>query len=233
MINSLKRSLLDAGAVWLSMFVLGSGLGVMVASSGLPWWVAPLLSGSVYAGSVEFLLVGLLVIAAPLSTIAMTTLLVNSRHLFYGLSFPLHRVRGLGKLYSIFALTDEAFALAATRDPHQLNHGWILWTQIGLQLCWISGSITGVIIGSTLLQDVRGLDFILTALFITLAMDAYRHNPDRSTLASAALLGIVASLLSSQHMLVVAMAAFAVFLLVRYWLDQRKQPAAQDDSHAG
>lgn len=232
-INSLKSTVLDAGAVWLSMFVLGSGLGVMVASSGLPWWVAPLLSGSVYAGSVEFLLVGLLAVAAPLSTVAMTTLLVNSRHLFYGLSFPLHKVRGLGKLYSIFALTDEAFALAATRDPRQIDHGWILCSQIGLQLCWITGSITGVIVGSTLLQDVRGLDFILTALFITLAMDAYRHNPDRSTLVSAALLGIVASLLSGQHMLVVAMAAFAVFLLVRYWLGQHKQPAAQDDSHAG
>jgi 4-azaleucine resistance transporter AzlC len=231
-INSLKRSLLDAGAVWLSMFVLGSGLGVMVASSGLPWWVAPLLSGGVYAGSVEFLLVGLLVVSAPLSTIAMTTLLVNSRHLFYGLSFPLQKVRGLSKLYSIFALTDEAFALAATRDPRRIDQGWILWTQIGLQLCWISGSITGVIIGSTLLQDVRGLDFILTALFITLAMDAYRHNPDRSTLAGAAILGIVASLLSGQHMLVVAMAAFVVFLLMRYQLGQRKQPAGQDGSHA-
>ncbi|MBS7325418.1 MAG: AzlC family ABC transporter permease [Thiopseudomonas sp.] len=231
MIKSFKRAALDAGALWLSMFVLGSGLGVMVASSGLPLWVAPLLSGSVYAGSVEFLLVGLLAVAAPLSTIAMTTLLVNSRHLFYGLSFPLQKVRGLGKLYSIFALTDEAFALTATREPRQLNHGWILCSQIGLQLCWISGSITGALIGSTLLQDVRGLDFILTALFITLAMDAYRHNPDRSTLLSAATLGILASLLASQHMLVVAMTAFAIFLMVRYRFDQRKRPAAQDNSH--
>lgn len=228
--NSLKRAIRDTGAVWLSMLVLGMGLGVMVSSSGLPWWVAPLLSGSVYAGSVEFLLVGLLVVAAPLSTVAMTTLLVNSRHLFYGLSFPLQKVRGAGKLYSIFALTDEAFALAAPRDPRQLDQGWILWTQLGLQLSWVSGSITGVIIGSTLLQDVRGLDFILTALFITLAMDAYRHNPDRSTLLSAGIIGTLASLLASSHMLVVSMAAFAAFMLLRYRFDQHKtQPGQETD----
>lgn len=113
---TLLRSLRDTGMVWLSMFVLGSGLGIMVAGSGLPWWVAPLLSGTIYAGSVEFLLVGLLTAAAPLSAIALTTALVNSRHLFYGLAFPLQRVHGLARLYSIFALTDEAFALAATRD---------------------------------------------------------------------------------------------------------------------
>lgn len=230
--KSLKRAMRDTGAVWLSMLVLGIGLGVVVGSSGLPWWVAPLLSGSIYAGSVEFLLVGLLAVAAPLSTIAMTTLLVNSRHLFYGLSFPLQKVRGMGKLYSIFALTDEAFALTAPRDPRQLDHGWILWTQLGLQLCWISGSLTGVIIGSTLLQDVRGLDFILTALFISLAMDAYRHNPDRSTLLSAGFIGILASLLAGNHMLVVAMAAFAAFMLLRYRFGQPKKQQQQEAEDA-
>lgn len=229
---SLKRAIRDAGAVWLGMFVLGTGLGVMVSSSGLPWWVAPLLSGSVYAGSVEFLLVGLLVMTAPLSTIAMTTLLVNSRHLFYGLSFPLQKVRGAGKLYSIFALTDEAFALTAPRDPRQLDHGWILWTQLGLQLCWMSGSLTGVVVGSTLLQDVHGLDFILTALFITLAMDAYRHNPDYSTLISAGTIGILASLLASNYMLVVAMATFACFMLLRYRFSRHGVQSQQDDQDA-
>ncbi len=138
----------------------------------------------------------------------------------------------MGKLYSIFALTDEAFALTAPRDPRQLDHGWILWTQLGLQLCWISGSLTGVIIGSTLLQDVRGLDFILTALFISLAMDAYRHNPDRSTLLSAGFIGILASLLAGNHMLVVAMAAFAAFMLLRYRFGQPKKQQQQEAEDA-
>lgn len=230
--NSLKRAIRDVGAVWLSMFVLGIGLGVMVGSSGLPWWVAPLLSGSVYAGSVEFLLVGLIVVSAPLSTVAMTTLLVNSRHLFYGLSFPLQKVRGAGKLYSIFALTDEAFALAAPRDPRQLDQGWILWTQLGLQLSWMSGSVTGVILGSSLLQDIRGLDFILTALFIALAMDAYRNNPDRTTVISASVLGILASLLVGNSMLVMSMAAFTGFMLLRYRLEQRRALPQQDTNDA-
>lgn len=217
----------DGSMVWLSMFVLGTGLGVMVTSSGLPWWVAPLLSGTVYAGSVEFLLVGLLVVSAPISAIAMTTLLVNSRHLFYGLLFPLHRVRGLAKLYSIFALTDEAFALAAPRNPRRVSHGWLLWTQLGLQLSWMSGSLTGAFVGATWLQDIKGLDFILTALFIALAMDAYRHHPDRFTLLAAATLGILAALLSGNSMLVVSMGAFTLLMVMRYLLDKRKQAAEQ------
>ncbi len=228
---SLLRAVRETGMVWLSMFVLGIGLGVMVTSSGLPWWVAPLLSGGVYAGSVEFLLVGLLVASAPLSAIAMTTLLVNSRHLFYGLSFPLHRVRGMSKLYSVFALTDEAYALAAPRDPRRLSHGWILWTQLGLQLSWMSGSLTGAIVGATLLQNVKGLDFILTALFIALAMDAYRHRPDRVTLVSAAVFGIIAALLAGDSMLVLAMSAFTAFMLLRHqWNKHRTQPVEQPDA---
>ncbi len=230
--KSLLLAVRDTGMVWLSMFVLGIGLGVMVTSGGLPWWVAPLLSGTVYAGSVEFLLVGLLLATAPLSAIAMTTLLVNSRHLFYGLAFPLQQVRGLAKLYSIFALTDEAFALAAPRDPRTLSHGWILWTQLGLQLSWMSGSVTGAIVGATLLQDVQGLDFILTALFIALAMDAYRHRPDRTTLLAATVLAVTAAALAGNSMLVVAMTAFTLVMLLRYQLSQRTSPAKTGESDA-
>lgn len=219
---TLMRSLRDTGMVWLSMFVLGSGLGIMVAGSGLPWWVAPLLSGTIYAGSVEFLLVGLLTAAAPLSAIALTTALVNSRHLFYGLAFPLQRVHGLARLYSIFALTDEAFALTVARSNKELSNGWILCTQAGLQLSWISGSLTGVIIGATLLQDIQGLDFILTALFIALAMDAYRARPDRLALAAALVCGSLAAMLAGDAMLVVAMSAFTLLMLLRYRLHRTK-----------
>ncbi len=217
--------------VWLSLFVLGIGLGVVVSSNGLPWWLAPLLSGAVYAGSVEFLLAGMLAVSAPLSAVAMTTLLVNSRHLFYGLAFPLQQVRGLARLYSIFALTDEAFALTAPRDPRELGHGWILLTQLGLQLSWMGGSLTGAIIGATLLQDIRGLDFILTALFIALAMDAYRHRPDRTTVLAAGCVGIFAAALAGNSILVVAMALFTVWMLVRYRL-QRGSIAAREQSDA-
>jgi predicted branched-subunit amino acid permease len=71
------------------MFLLGTSFGLLVVGSGLSWWWAPVFSAVVFAGSAEFLLVSLAVAGAPLLAIAVTTVLVNGRHVFYGLSFPL------------------------------------------------------------------------------------------------------------------------------------------------
>jgi len=129
----LREAARDASVIWLGLFALGIGFGVVVTSHGLPWWLAPIISGLMFAGSVEFILVGMLAVRPPVAAIALTTFLINSRHLFYGLSFPLHRVRGrLAKAYSVFALCDEAYALTTSKDPDTLTSGRILWTQGGL-----------------------------------------------------------------------------------------------------
>lgn len=110
----------DVGVVWASLFALGIGFGVLVTSHDLPWWLAPVISATMFAGSVEFLLIGMLAAAVPIAAIATTTFLVNSRHLFYGLSFPLDRVKGrIAKAYSIFALCDEAYAIITSSDPRR------------------------------------------------------------------------------------------------------------------
>ncbi len=206
----------DAAAVWSGLCALGIGLGVLVTNHGLPWWLAPILSGTVYAGSVEFLLVGLLAAAAPISTIAVTTLLVNSRHVFYGLSFPLHRIRRWGRPYAVYALSDEAYVLVTRHRPEELSSGRILWTQAGLHLSWVSGSVIGAVAGASWLPDLTGVDFVLTALFIVLAIDAYRGRPDMPGLVAAAGAGVVAATLAGGAMLLVAMAAFVAFCLARH-----------------
>jgi predicted branched-subunit amino acid permease len=88
----------------------------------------------------------------------MTTFLVNSRHLFYGLSFPLHLVNGWHrKAYSVFALCDEAYALTTSKDPQTLTSGRILWTQFGLHVSWATGALVGGLVGATLLGGIKGL----------------------------------------------------------------------------
>ena len=124
--SDFTQALRDAGVVWAGLAALGIGFGVLVTSHGLPWWLAPVISATVFAGSVEFILVGMLAASAPVAAVAVTTFLINSRHLFYGLSFPLHRVRGrYRKAYSVFALCDEAFALLERfgRDGFQIFLG--------------------------------------------------------------------------------------------------------------
>src|ERR1700746_1036424 len=104
-----------SGSVGLAVFPIGIAFGMLVTHSGLAWWWASVFSSLIFAGSLEFLLIGLTVAAVPLAQIALTALLVNSRHVFYALSFPLHRVTGTaGRIYSAFAMTDEAYALTAS-----------------------------------------------------------------------------------------------------------------------
>ncbi|HEY2238366.1 MAG TPA: AzlC family ABC transporter permease [Streptosporangiaceae bacterium] len=211
----------DAGVVWLGLFTIGIGFGVLVTSHGLPWWLAPTISALVFAGSVEFLLIGLLAAAAPIASIALLTFMINSRHLFYGLSFPLHRVRGRARqAYSVFALTDEAYALATSRDAGTLTSGRLLWTQFGLHASWVTGALAG----QSLLSGVKGLGFVLTALFLVLAIDGYRARPDRATLTLAVVAGLGAHLLAPGSMLLVAMAVFAATLVVRSKARGRRRP---------
>ena len=214
----LRAATRESGIIWLGMFALGIGFGVLVTNQGLPWWLAPIISGAMFAGSVEFILIGMLAVGAPITAIAMTTLLINSRHVFYGLSFPLHRARGrLAKAYSIFALCDEAHALMSTKDLKTLTTARILWTQAGQHLFWAGGSLVGAAIGHSLLADLR-LDFVLTALFIALAIDAYRARPDKTTVALAAGAALLAFVVAPASMLLVVMSVFAVCLVVRHRL---------------
>lgn len=218
----LRDAAREAGVIWAGLFTLGLGFGVLVASDGLPWWLAPVTSATLFAGSVEFLLIGMIVVSAPIAAIAVTTFLVNSRHLFYGLTFPLHRVRGrAGKAYSVFALCDEAYAMLATKDAATLSSSRILWTQVGLHGSWAFGAFVGGVLGSTLLGGsgaLGGLDFILTALFVVLTMDAYREHRDPVAPSSAAAAAGLAWLIAPGSMLLVAMTVYTVSLVARHKL---------------
>lgn len=207
----------NAGVIWLGLFALGIGFGIVLTGHGLPWWLAPAISGLVLAGSLEFILVGMLAVGAPIATIALTTFLINSRHLFYGLSFPLHRVRGrLAKAYSVFALTDEAYALLASKHPDSLSSRLILWTQLGLHASWVTGALVGGLVGATVLDGLAGPDFILTALFVVLTIDAYRAAPDPVIVTLAVVACAAAYLVAPQAMLLVAMTIFSVTLVARH-----------------
>ncbi|MDP0397932.1 AzlC family ABC transporter permease [Tsukamurella strandjordii] len=215
--------------VWFGLFVLGLGFGVVVTSNGLPWWMAPITSAVVLAGSVEFLLVGMLAAATPLAAIAATTFLVNSRHLFYGLTFPLHAVTGrIAKTYSVYALVDEAYVLVTTAPSGTMTGRRILLTQAGLHGSWVTGSLCGALAGGAFLKDVPGVDFVLTALFVVLVIDAYRADRDRVTAALAVGAAVIGVTLTPGAMLLVAMAAFAGLLMVRHYAGRRSATAVRE-----
>jgi 4-azaleucine resistance transporter AzlC len=210
--------------VGLGLFSLGLAFGLVVVHAGLAWWWATVFTAVVYAGSLEFLLVGLAVAAVPLAQVAATTLIVNLRHVFYALSFPLDRVDGaFAKVYSTYAITDEAYAVT-TAEPLSWTSRSILLMQLTFQAAWVSGATIGALVGTALpIERVHGLDFALTALFVVLAIDAYRARPDRLLALSAAGCAVTAALLVPGQMLVGAFAGYTAILLARLAVGRRRE----------
>jgi branched chain amino acid efflux pump len=203
--------------VGLGLFPLGIGFGAVVVHAGLPWWWAPLSTGLVYAGSLEFLLIPMALAATPLAAVAATALVVNSRHVFYALSFPLHRVRGrLARTYATFGLTDEAYALTAGPQAQTWTSKRIVVLQLLLQSFWVAGATVGAQVGTRLpLDRLQGLDFALTALFVVLAIEAFRAARDLGTASLAVVCAVAAQALFPRQMLLVALALFAGLLVAR------------------
>lgn len=225
--SDVRAAARDTVSVGFGLFPLGLAFGLLLVQSGFHWWWAPIFSLMIYAGSLEFLAIGLVLAVTPLASVAMTTFLVNFRHVFYGLSFPLHRVKGpAARLYSMYALTDEAYAVTAAKDPRSLSSRRILFIQVFCQLYWVLGGVVGAVVGNVIPMQLVGLDFALTALFVVLAIDGYRVRPDVPTPILALLSALVALVVARDQMLVVAMTLFVVALLIRFALDRRRRARA-------
>ncbi|GGF91951.1 putative integral membrane amino acid transport protein [Rhodococcoides trifolii] len=210
--------------VGIGLFPLGIALGILVVQSGLnPLWALG-FTAFIYAGSLEFVAVGLVAAMTPLPYIALTALLVNFRHVFYALSFPLDRVDGrIARFYSVFALTDEAYAMSVTADRRVLTGRVMVWTQLCLHGYWVTGAVVGAIAGQWIPAHLVGLEFGLTALFVVLTIDAIKAQRGWAVPTAAVACGLVARMVSPDHMLPIAMGAFVILLAARYASTNRKE----------
>ncbi len=208
----------------LGLAPMGLAFGMLVAHTGLPWWCAPMFSAVLYTGAFEFLLVPLVAAAVPLATVALTAFLVNGRHVFYALSFPLHRVHGrLGKTYSTFALSDEAYAMTTGSQARTWSSARIVSLQAFMHLYCIGGSATGALLGSLLPGSVTGLEFAMTALLAVLAFDAVKdQRDDLPTPLFAVLAVLIARLAFPSQMLLAAFTLFTAALLARHLVARRR-----------
>lgn len=231
-VRAFSAAVRDTLSVGVALVPLGIAFGLLVVEAGLAWWWAPLFSTFIYAGSLEFLAIGLVVAATPLASIALSTVLVNFRHVFYALSFPLHAVRGpFAKTYSMYALTDEAYALAHHIPEAERTTARIVWMQVLCQVYWVAGGAAGALLGEALPQVPRGMWFALTALFTVLALDAFRQHRDVPSGVLALGSALVALLVAHDEMLVVAMMLFLAGLTVRFAV--RRARGARGDGGRG
>ena len=208
--------------VLMGYLAIGMAFGFMLQAIGYNFIWAFFMSLTIYAGSGQYLGVTLLSTAAGLGTVALMTLLINFRHLVYGLSM-LEKFRGMGwrKFYMIFSLTDETYALLASAqapvgvDPKSVYFAIALLDQS----YWILGSVIGAVAGALIPVDTTGIDFAMTALFVVIAVDqwkAYRkHLP--ALLGGAVtivFLLILGQVFGQQQMLIVSLGVIVLLLLV-------------------
>ena len=206
---------------------LGTAFGATLAQAGFgPAW-ALMMSTLVYAGSMQFVMVPLMASGAALTTVALTALMVNARHLFYGVSY-IERFQRMGRLrpYMIFSLTDETYSVFCGL-PGEESDGVMLRVALYDQLYWIAGSIIGAVLAQQLPFDLTGIDYSMTALFIVICVERAMNRADRLPMAIGGACALVCLLLlGTDRFLAPALAATAVLLLGMNAARGRKGAAA-------
>ena len=212
---------------------LGIAYGILVMQLGMPWWMAPALSIAAFSGSAELLVITLAASYTPIAVIAVTMMLVNFRHLFYAFSFPLHLVEGrFARFFSMYALVDEAYAITAAR-PEGWTKPRLLAMQVTYNATWVASGLVGVLAGSFIPAQIQGLDFALTALFITLTVDSIRSLKDIPSVVLAAGSFLIAMAIWPKQRLLLALLLYVGALVVRHVLTRRREasssPSADSD----
>lgn len=180
--------------IFAGFWFLGMTYGIYMNVSGFPFWYPMLMSLTIFAGSMEFVAVNLLLgVFNPLQAFAMT-LMINARHLFYGISM-LDKYRGTGwkKFYLIFGMCDESFSINYTAEiPEDTDRGWFMFFVTLLnQFYWFLGATLGGIFGSLIHFSTEGLDFVMTAMFVVIFLEQWLKEKNHVS----AVMGIVLSLL--------------------------------------
>ena len=169
MMKTLRYAFARTLPIMAGYLVLGLGFGVLLQSKGygVGWSLA--MSTLIYAGSMQYVTIELLAGGASLISAALMTLMVNARHLFYGISMlQRYKNTGAAKPYLIFALTDETYSVVCSGDvPEGVDQNrYYLFASLFDQIYWVAGSVTGTLLGSIIPFDTTGIDFSMTALFL-------------------------------------------------------------------
>ena len=174
--NALKAAFPYTIPIFAGFWFLALTYGIYMNVSGFSFWYPMAMSAIIYGGSLEFVAVSMLLSPfAPVQTFLMT-LMIQARHLFYGISM-LDKYKHLGakKRYIIYAMCDETFSVNYTaKIPDGMDRGWFyFFVSLLNQIYWVSGATIGGLLGSLIHFDTTGLDFVMTAMFVVIFMEQW------------------------------------------------------------
>lgn len=215
--KTIKKAFKNTVPVMAGYIVLGIAFGILLQTKGYNFVWSFLISLTVYAGSMQFVTVDLLSSGATFISTAIITLMVNARHLFYGISM-LDKYKGTGtkKPYLIFSLTDETYALVCNGAPKDVDEKrYYLCVSLINQFYWVLGSVLGSIIGSAIAFNTAGIDFSMTALFVVILTEQLMSKDNYTS----GIIGISSSIVcllvfGSQNFLIPSMLVISLLLLI-------------------
>lgn len=191
---TVKKAFINSLPVMAGYICLGIGFGILLENSDYSFWWAILMSTIIYAGSMQYVAIDLLSGGATLIATALMTLMVNARHLFYGISM-LETYKDVGKLKPLLAhtLTDETYSLLCTPEliPEEVDEKkYYVILSLMNQSYWILGSFLGAVLGAALSFNSTGIEFAMTSLFVMIFIEQWENSKDHKP----AITGVVCTL---------------------------------------
>lgn len=218
--NALRAAFPYTIPILAGFLFLGISYGLLMRTKGFSVIYPVCMSLFIFAGSMEFVTVNLLLSAFNPFAAFCLALMVNARHVFYGISM-LDRFRntGIKKFYLIYGMCDESLSINCSADiPEAIDRGWFMFFVTLLNhLYWVSGATIGALLGGLIPFDTQGIEFVLTALFLVIFMNQWLENRDHLP----AVIGVGASavcllLFGSEGFILPSMALILfIFLLLR------------------
>lgn len=225
-LSALKAAFPYTLPIFAGFWFLGLTYGMYMNVSGFSFLYPLFMSMLIYAGSMEFITVSLLLGAFNPVQAFLMTLMINARHLFCGLSM-LEKFKGMGakKPYLIFGMCDETFSINfSVTIPHDIDRGWFMvFVTLLNQLYWVSGSTVGGLFGSMVHINTEGLDFAMTAMFVVIFMEQWIRDTDHtSSLVGLALSVVCLLIFGASNFIIPSMLSILVALtLLRPHLQTR------------
>ena len=215
--KALKAALPCTLPVMAGYLFCGFAFGVLFRQTGQHPLLATLMSLCVYAGSMQFFAVKFMDGSFGLLSVALLTLLINARHMFYGIPF-VREFRRMGKRmpYMVFSLTDETFSLlCGAKAPNGVDHlQFMFWIAVLDQCYWVAGTTLGALVGPVLPFDTKGIEFALTALFLVIFVEQWRGSPTKLPALAGLLLSIASLVIfGAKDFILPAMAMIAIMLM--------------------
>lgn len=213
--------------VFFGYIFLGIAFGILMAKAGYgPLWTLA-ASLFIYAGSMQFVLVSFLSAGAPLGLVALTTLFINGRHIFYGLSF-VDRFRKMGKYYPymVFSLTDETYSVLCSCPEEKVEKEprILFWISALNHSYWSAGSLIGALVGGLLPFDFKGIEFSMTALFLVIFLDQWKNSGKHGAAAAGlAVSGFLLITLGADRFLLPSLLVLSAVMCLAYIKKERRR----------